>query len=340
MVVMDSDRADEALAAARRYAEQDLRVAPIKPGTKYPPMRGWQHAATTDPATIDQWWGRQYRGHGVCIATGESSGTWALDVDVAGEKVGAATLAELEASYGPLPATVESVTGTGGRHLLFAWDPDHPVSNDQSGRAGQDLDVRGEGGQIVVAPTRHPDGGTYQWAPGRAPGEHAIAPAPGWLYGVLEREPERPAAPAAVARAALGHGHSDSPAAAFVESTTWPQLLERDGWTLQRALGNGEQRWVRPGKDGRAGISATVGHKGRDCLKVFTSSVPELAAGGAYSRFGYEAAVRYGADTPANRSELARQLRRDMTTEQRVAPAPARRRAPARRASAGHAASA
>jgi hypothetical protein len=99
-------------------------------------------------------------------------------------------------------------------------------------------------------------------------------------------------------------------AAWFNDRTTWTHLLTSDGWTLHQTLHNGEQRWVRPGKEGRDGISATVGHQGRDVLKVFTSSVTGLDADVAYSRFGYQAAVHHGGD----RSELARQIRTGHTT--------------------------
>jgi hypothetical protein len=73
-------------------------------------------------------------------------------------------------------------------------------------------------------------------------------------------------------------------------------------------LATGEAQWTRPGKETRQGISATVGHDGGDYLKVFTSSVPGIAAEEALSRFGYEAAVKYGGD----RSALASAIRRHM----------------------------
>jgi hypothetical protein len=298
-----------ALEAALHYASLGLRVIPIAPGKKHPPVPEWQKAATCDPAIIEAWWTGLYRGHGVGIATGPGSGVWVLDVDTAGAKVGAASLTDLEESYGPLPATVESITGTGGRHLFFTCDPAHPVRNNQSGKAGVDLDVRGDGGQVVAAPTIHPATGVpYRWRPGRAFGEIAVAPAPPWLYGVLEREDDPSAA--APPRPSLGvsTADDDSPAAAFNASTTWDQLLTRDGWTLASTLGSGEQRWRRPGKAARDGISATVGHGGRDVLKVFTSSVPELRADEAYSRFGYEAAVRHHGDRSAFATHLRRQM--------------------------------
>jgi hypothetical protein len=132
-----------------------------------------------------------------------------------------------------------------------------------------------------------------------------LAKAPEWLYALLRQEeppapPPRPSGPPG--------DDQDGPAAHFNASTTWHQLLTRDGWTLAKTLGSGEQRWTRPGKSPRQGISATVGHNGEDCLKVFTSSVPELTADAAYSRFGYEAAMHHGGD----RSALAREIRRTM----------------------------
>jgi hypothetical protein len=305
------------LAAALFYAAHGLRVAPIKPGRKYPPMREWQRAATTDPAVITAWWTGLYRDHGVGIVTGAASGVWVLDVDVAGAKIGAVSLARLEAAHGPLPVTVEGVTGTDGRHLFFTWDPAHPVHNDQSGRLGPDLDVRGEGGQVLAAPTLHPaTGAPYRFRAGRAFGETPVAAAPAFLYELLEAPASiqhletRSSPPAALARGLFPPADGeDSPAAHFNATTTWPQLLERDGWTLAGHLGSGEQRWTRPGKTPAEGISATVGHGGRDVFKVFTSSVPELRADEAYSRFGYEAAVRYHGDRPA----LARAIRTTMT---------------------------
>lgn len=308
MAHIDTPQPQDTLSVALRYAALGLRVIPIAPGRKHPPVPEWQKAATCDPQIITAWWTGLYRDHGVGIATGPGSGVWVLDVDTAGAKVGAASLHELEQLYAPLPATVESITGTGGRHLFFAWDPAHPVRNNQSGKAGIDLDVRGDGGQVVAAPTIHPSTSLpYQWRPGCAFGEIAVAPAPGWLYGVLEREDPPPIAPA---RAAVGPTttEDDSPAAAFNASTTWDQLLTRDGWSLARTMGSGEQRWVRPGKSARDGISATVGHGGRDVLKVFTSSVPELRADEAYSRFGYEAAVRHHGDRSAFATHLRRQM--------------------------------
>ena len=164
---MTTSYCDEVIAHAKRYAALGLRVVPITPGRKHPPLHNWPEVATKDPALIENWWTGLYRDHGVGIITGPRSGVWVLDVDVAGDRTGDVSLAELELTYGPLPITAEAITGTGGRHLYFRWDEAHPVHNDQSGRLGRYLDVRGDGGQVLAPPTIHPaTGRPYRWRSG------------------------------------------------------------------------------------------------------------------------------------------------------------------------------
>jgi hypothetical protein len=120
------------------------------------------------------------------VATGAVSGLIVLDVDLPD---GPDNLAELEARYGSLPATCEQRTGSGGRQLLFVH-PGPPVGN----RAGvvPGIDVRGDGGYIVVPPSFHASRGRYQWV-GRTP----PAAAPDWLLALLDRTrlPEHRPAP-------------------------------------------------------------------------------------------------------------------------------------------------
>jgi len=295
------------LEHALLYAARGWHVVPIIPGRKHPPMPNWQHEATTGSELIERWWIDRYRDHGIGIVTGPASGLWVLDVDTGDGRTGDISLAELELQHGALPATVEAITGTGGRHLYFAWDAEHPVRNDQSGRLGKNLDVRGDGGQVLAPPTIHPTTAVaYRWRPGYGPADIAVAPAPPTLLASLESEPPLPAIQRPPPRPASDD--DDGPAAHFDAITSWPELLVRDGWTLAGQRGD-EQRWTRPGKSPREGISATVGHNGQDCLKVFTSSVPELQADTAYGRFGYEAAMHWRGD----QSALARHIRADMS---------------------------
>src|SRR5207247_6460212 len=69
-----------------------------------------------------------------------------------------------------LPATPISRTGR-GRHVLFAH-PGRSISNRAGLRPG--LDVRGDGGYIVLPPSTHESGTAYAWQDG----SEYLAPAP------------------------------------------------------------------------------------------------------------------------------------------------------------------
>lgn len=286
------------LDAALAYAARGWRVVPIPPGQKHPGIAAWQTAGTTDAERIRHWW-TAAPDHGIGIVTGATSGLWVLDVDVADGKTGDETLAELEAAYEPLPATHEVLTGSGGRHLYFAWPDGHEVRNSAGNRLGPGLDVRGEGGQVLAPPTIHPNGRPYVV---EASAPDTIAEAPGWLLALLDAgDDHHEHAQRTTALTPAG----DRPGDLWAAQTTWDDLLAADGWTCDGPSGDGGTGWTRPGKDRRQGISATVGYKGSDVLKVFTSSHPHLRAEGTYTKLGYLASTRHGGDHAAAARALA-----------------------------------
>ncbi|CAG0989378.1 hypothetical protein PHYC_02202 [Phycisphaerales bacterium] len=144
--------------------------------------------ATTDPEQIRAWWAECPTAN-IGLATGSASGCFVLDVDT--RTGGDVTLLELEERHGRLPHTIEALTGGGGRHLLFK----HPGSHVKS-RSGvlPGLDIKGDGGYIIVEPSRHESGKEYAWELSSRPGEVTLADAPEWLLALV-REPaptERP----------------------------------------------------------------------------------------------------------------------------------------------------
>ncbi len=147
---------------------------------KHPRIPDWPHKATTDLSTITLWWQKWPRAN-IGLATGRASGVVALDVDII--YGGAETLDVLESAHGALPDTVQSLTGSGGFHFLFAA-PYHAVSN-STGTLGPGLDVRGDGGQIVVPPSIHASGRRYLWEASLHPMEMPLAPWPVWLDALL-----------------------------------------------------------------------------------------------------------------------------------------------------------
>lgn len=304
------------------YAARGWRVVPVRPRTKHPCVDAWQDAATTGPDLIRSWWER-WPDHGVGIVTGARTKLWVLDVDVATGKAGDDTLADLEAEHGTLPDTVEDQTGSGGRHLLFAWPTDgRVIRNDAGRRLGPGLDVRGEGGQVIAPPSVHPNGTAYAWEVEHGPDDVPVVQAPEWLLTLVCDNP----APVEAERRPAAPTDPDAPGAQWAATVTWPDLIEADGAVcigtrIDRHSGEPYELWSRPPmpaeEDFKLHTSATLYYRGSDVLKVHTSNWrgadPEtgdtwaLDEGATYTRFGYYAARDHGGDHGRAAAELRRQ---------------------------------
>ena len=164
------------LVAALDYMKHGWAVVPAGERTKRPIIRWrrFQHQRPTEEQ-LTKWYGRWPRAN-LAVVTGEISGIVVVDIDKG--HGGEESLGAMEVRHGALPPTVESITGGGGRHLYFAY-PGHEVRN----RAGlaPGIDLRGDGGCIIVPPSVHPSGNRYRWKRGHAPGEVQLAPLPVWL---------------------------------------------------------------------------------------------------------------------------------------------------------------
>jgi putative DNA primase/helicase len=129
--------------------------------------------ATTNLQQITQWWTR-WPDANIGIACGAASGLIALDVD---GSEGEASLARLTEAYGPLPATLQVITGR-GRQLYY----NHPGEKVRSAAPINpdfpQLDSRGDGGYVIAPPSVHFTGREYTYDE-TAPS--AIAEAPEWL---------------------------------------------------------------------------------------------------------------------------------------------------------------
>ncbi len=169
-------RANRNLEAALACLDRGWAVLPAAERGKRPIVR-WQPFQDRPPSqdTVRGWFMR-WPNANLCVVTGVVSGLVVLDVDP--RHGGEDSLETLESRHGTLPETIEAGTGGGGRHLYFSH-PGYEVRN----RAGMapGLDLRGDGGVIIVPPSIHPSGRPYRWRPGRAPGEIALAPLPVWL---------------------------------------------------------------------------------------------------------------------------------------------------------------
>lgn len=207
------------LVAALRYAELGWPVFPVAPVdrgsgrcgckdgpaceqvAKHPLVR-WAEAATTDPGQIRSWWERWKPDANIGLATGKRSGLVVVDIDR--QHDGHATRAALEAAGYVFPPTVAARTRNGGWHFVYQTPGGRRVANTTAALAGigdtPGIDVRGDGGYIIVAPSVRPVDpdpatgalrfGRYGWAAQ----DHLLAPAPPWVV-TPKPAPHRPAVP-------------------------------------------------------------------------------------------------------------------------------------------------
>ena len=89
-----------------------------------------------------------------------------LDVDRDEKKGldGEASLAGLLNGVSLPPDLTAVRTPRGGRHFYFSY-PEGVTIRNSAGRLGAGLDVRGEGGYVIVPPSVNADGIAYRWEP-------------------------------------------------------------------------------------------------------------------------------------------------------------------------------
>lgn len=156
------------LSAAITYAEAGIRVFPLKPKGKQPlPGTHGCTDGTTDKNIITSWWSKVPAANiGLCTgrtASGKYLVVIDLDEDEEKDKHGIAELQRyLTDKSAAFPPTLEAVTGRNGRHLAYFTDEE--IRNTTDLLPG--IDVRGEGGYIVAAPSVHPNGNVYRWKDG------------------------------------------------------------------------------------------------------------------------------------------------------------------------------
>jgi putative DNA primase/helicase len=173
---------------ALRYAALGWPVFPLSAGGKVPDGNLAPHGfkdASRDEAVIRAWWGVSPHAN-IGVPTGKPSGFWVLDVDP--RNGGDATIAQLmgEPGHGELATALVQSTGGGGQHYLFAYD-----ERVKRGKLGNGLDVKKDGGYIVVEPSRTQAGYAFvDWDAHTA--ELALQPAPEWLVRLLVVEPAAP----------------------------------------------------------------------------------------------------------------------------------------------------
>ena len=197
-----SDRKDSPIAQKQTVGQSDSstqlfqaasrgwRIFPVKFRDKTPLVKGWPNLATTDRAKISEWL-RKYPQCNWGLATGFGSGLLVLDAD------SDEALSELE-KLGSMPQTFTVKTGR-GRHFYFEFPPNCAIRNSANILAHK-LDVRGEGGYVLMPPSIHPSGVPYEILD-----DHLPAPTPQWLLKQLTSSSRESARHASTEGRAVGN---------------------------------------------------------------------------------------------------------------------------------------
>ena len=155
---------------ALAYALRGWPVFPLAVRDKVPLIKGGTGCleATTDETQIRKWWGKTPLAN-IGLATGHSF--FVIDIDPRHN-------GHLWQDSVDLPDTITQQTGSGGTHYIYAGPPSIPNSNN---KISPGVDIRGQSGYIVAAPSIHPNGKPYVWVDTEfiPTGDPQLAP--GWL---------------------------------------------------------------------------------------------------------------------------------------------------------------
>jgi hypothetical protein len=182
---------------AEMYRALGLQVVPARSASEFkvwkrPVLETWQEFTQSliPQATFERWYGRNGEHAGrmnMGLINGACSGnTFIVDLDVyKGPEAMEwwSGLLALHHHNGELE-TPRQTTGGGGKQMLFrapgGWVPPTCTTH-------INVDIRGQGGFAVLAPSMHSSGKRYDWDEGLEPWEVEIAIAPKWLCDEIDR---------------------------------------------------------------------------------------------------------------------------------------------------------
>lgn len=157
--------------AALAHATKGRPVFPANPDTKSPMVKTGFKAATTDENQIREWW-TKWPNAAIAMPTGERSGYMVLDCDP--RNGGIESLTRIMPSGENIVKDVS--TPSDGFHSILKNDTRFKSSVGKGPITG--LDVRGEGGYVIIPPSTRSDG--KGWV-GRVPELEDAHTIPDWL---------------------------------------------------------------------------------------------------------------------------------------------------------------
>jgi putative DNA primase/helicase len=162
---------------------------------KHPSINQWQVFASADQNQVSTWWNNSEELNIGVFA--QPSGFLVIDVDP--RSGGEDSFEKFEELVnGALPKTVEALTGeysyngkiARGRHLFYKCDPNEKLVGNLKASNLPGIDIK-HNGYVLLAPSRHFSGVTYEWKPGQAPWEMEMVEAPEELLQAIRKKTGR-----------------------------------------------------------------------------------------------------------------------------------------------------
>jgi putative DNA primase/helicase len=297
--------------AAAWYVENGRYPIRVAAGHKNPIDLRWQKPVDGGVVALaaDAKFANRFCDCNVGLLLGEPSG-WLVCVDLDCPEA-----VEKAAEYLPATDCVTGRTGQPGRHWWFICRdcPTKPLTDRQAVESASTVELRSTGCQVVVWPSIHPDGSTYEKMPAipaTVSADELLSAVESLHAAVLQdRGHDVQAASGLTGKQSLVADGNDEgrPGDAFNARGDLRPVLERQGWVWLRNDGR-QDYWLRQGKDIVSGEtqSPSATYDGTTFF-VFSSSVPKFEAEKGYSRFEAFARLEHEGDRSAAAVALRQQ---------------------------------
>lgn len=218
------------LEAALDYVAQGFRVFPVGLDKKPLTRHGLKDAKQTQLG-VREYWGK-YPNAGIGLVT---NGLIVLDFDA--KDGGLESKASIEAQYGTLPRTRTHRTGGGGLHYLYRNLNGRDIRNTVGLGGYQGVDLRANGGYVLVPPSPHESGNHY-----KVLDDCEISPAPDWLLELVSKK--TPAQAEAISEGQpIPEGQRNATLTSFAGTMRWRGLSQS---AIEAALQEVNRRQCQP----------------------------------------------------------------------------------------------
>jgi putative DNA primase/helicase len=158
---------------------------------KHPAINAWNRESTSDLDKVNSWWeiNPEYNVGVNC----KTSGFFVIDIDP--RSGGEDSFEKFEAYVeGALPPTAEATTGQyeingkiiRGRHLYYKCENNEDLIGNLSKLGFKGIDIK-HNGYVLIPPSRHFSGVTYEWVEGKEPWNMPVTEAPEELLQAIRK---------------------------------------------------------------------------------------------------------------------------------------------------------